>query len=152
MVLGTGLPREVHAQSTDGVRLGLTVGGTSLVGISLEFLRGDRSIEVTVGTWAARDLAVSVVGRQYFGASSVRPVVGAGLWAVLAFPDEGRTGVALVARVPIGLDWNPAGDHFLALDLNVNRGLWVRRSDPQDLAPMNYRLVPLPGLAYRWRS
>ncbi len=150
-VSGAVLPTAVEAQPADGLRVGLTVGGTSFLGISLEFLSGNRSLEVTVGSWAAQDLAVSIVGRQYFGASSARPVVGAGLWAVLAFPPEGRTGIALVARAPIGIDWNVAGDHFLALDINLNRGLWVRRSDPEDRAPMNHRLVPLPGLAYRWR-
>jgi hypothetical protein len=133
------------------MRVGLTVGGTSFAGISLEFFKDARSLELTVGTWAARDLAVSVVGRQYFGKASAKPVAGLGVWMVWAFPPEGQQGLALVARAPIGVDWNVAGDHFLSLDINVNRGIFVRRSDPEDQAPMNQRLVPLPGVAYRWK-
>ena len=50
------------------------MGGTSFAGITIEFLSGHQSIELAVGTWAARDLAVSVVGRQYFGGAGARPV------------------------------------------------------------------------------
>jgi hypothetical protein len=32
----------------------------------------------------------------------------------------------------------------------LNRGLAVRRSDPQDDLPMNKRLVPLPEVYYRF--
>jgi len=145
------MPHSVQAQDNDGIRFGVTVGGISFVGLSLEFVHGHRSIELALGTWSARDLSVSVVGRQYFGAKSARPVVGVGLWTVVAWPGSSRPGVALVARAPIGFEWNPGGEHFLAMDINVNRGLWVRRTDPLDDAPMSRRLVPLPGLAYRWR-
>jgi hypothetical protein len=71
---------------------------------------------------------------------------------VLAAPQEGRTGFALVARAPVGVEWRITDRHAALLDLNVNRGLFVRRSDPDDETPMNRRLVPLPGLSYRWRS
>ena len=127
------------------------MGGTSFAGLSLEFFHGARSLEISVGTWAARDLAFSVVGREYFGEGAMKPTVGLGFWTVVAWPVDGRTGVAVVARAPVGFDWNPGGEHFLAVDVNVNQGLWVRRSDPEDLAPMTHRLVPLPGFAYRWR-
>ena len=144
------LPRPSLAQD-DGVRFGITVGGTSFVGVSLEFFDGQHSVEVALGTWALRDLSASVVGRRYFGAGSMKPVVGLGLWTVVAWRGGPRPGVALVARAPIGFDWNVGGDHFLAADMNVSRGLWVRRTDPLDETPMSRRLVPLPGLAYRWR-
>lgn len=144
-------PATARGQEDDGLRFGITVGGTSFAGLSLEFFQGARSLELSVGTWAARDLTVSLVGREYFGAGSMKPTVGLGFWTVVAWPEDGRTGVALVARAPVGFDWNPGGEHFLAFDINVNQGVWVRRSDPEDLAPMTHRLVPLPGFAYRWR-
>jgi len=146
----TAFPLPSHAQD-DGVRLGITVGGTSFFGFSVEFFDGQRSVEATLGTWALQDVSISVVGRQYFGGGSMKPVVGLGLWTVVAWPGDSRPGVALLARAPIGFDWNASGNHFVAADLNVTRGLWVRRTDPLDETPMSRRLVPLPGLAYRWR-
>jgi hypothetical protein len=62
-----------------------------------------------------------------------------------------RTGFALVARAPVGVDWAFVDDHSVGAALNFNRGLAVRRSDPQDDLPMNGRIVPLPELYYRFR-
>jgi len=42
------------------------------------------------------------------------------------------------------------GGHSLGLTMNVNRALAVRRTDPGDQLPLNRRLVPLPGVYYRW--
>jgi hypothetical protein len=143
-------PRPASAQD-DYARVGITVGGTSFVGVALEFFRGDRSIELTVGTWAARDLAISVVGRQFFGEAAARPVVGGGLWTVLAWPPGERMSVAVVLRAPVGVDWWAGGNHYFGFDLNVNRALWVRRSEEAADLPVNRRLVPLPGFSYRWK-
>lgn len=150
LLAGLLLPLPAPAQE-DGLRLGITVGGTSFAGLTLEFVEGDRSVELSVGTWAAQDLVVSVVGRQYLGAGAMKPTMGVGLWTLVAWSGAERPGIAVLARAPVGFDWNPGGDHFLSLDINVNRGLWVQRTDPEDQAPMSHRLVPLPGLAYRWR-
>lgn len=135
----------------DGVRFGISVGGISTVALSVEFFRDARSIDIGVGTWSFRDVSVSATARQYFLASDLKPVVGAGLWLAAAAPAaEGeRTGLALVFRAPVGLNWAVAENHATGLLINVNRGLWVRRSDPEDDLPMNRRLVPLPELYYR---
>lgn len=132
------------------MRFGITLGGTSFVGLTVELFDGNRSLELSAGTWAARDLTLSLVGREYFGAGSMRPTLGLGLWTVVAWSGSGRPGIAVVARAPVGFDWNPGGEHYLALDVNVNQGLWVQRTDPDDEAPMSHRLIPLPGFAYRW--
>jgi hypothetical protein len=42
-------------------------------------------------------------------------------------------------------------DHAVGAALNFNRGLAVRRSDPQDTLPINRRIVPLPEIYYRFR-
>jgi len=140
------------AQAQDeGLRVGFYLGGTSTVGILFDYFDSSGSTELTIGTFSFRDLSVSVVRRQRFGSGSVKPTVGLGLWAVSAFPqEEEQTGMALVLRAPVGLDANVIGDHFLTLDLNLNRALYVRRTDPEDDTPPASRIIPLPGLSYRW--
>lgn len=140
------------AQRRETARLGISVGGISTVGLIVEYLDGQGSLELNVGTWSFRDLSVSLVRRHYLGVADARPSVGIGLWGVLAFPPEERPSAALVLRAPIGVEWNTGNGHALTLDLNVNQGLWIRRSDPEDDTPMNRRLIPLPGAAYRWRN
>ena len=139
------------AGQEDGVRVGLAIGSTSLLAAVVEVMDGRKSLELTVGTWSFRDLNVSVVGKTYLGASYLRPVLGGGLWAMLARPDDAsRRGVALLARFPVGFDWRAVGDQFLDMELSVTRGLYVRRPDPESPAPINPRLVPLPGVSWRW--
>ncbi len=133
----------------DGFRVGMTLGGISFVGVTLEYGWGDRSLDLTVGTWALRDVSVSLVAKQYLGPDGLRPYFGAGLWGVAAFPDEGP-GAVLVLRAPVGVEAEIGGEHFIGGAMNINRGLWVRRSRPDDETPLNRRLVPLPGLHYRW--
>lgn len=132
-----------------GLRLGVSLGGISTVALSVEFFEGRRGLDVTVGTWSFRDVSMAVTARQYVGGGAVKAFVGGGLWVVLAHPPEGRTGVAVVAQAPVGLDLRLEGDYALGGFVNLNRGLWVRRTDPEDDLPLNKRLVPLPGLYYR---
>lgn len=151
--LGLLAPPRVRAQVANTVRVGISAGGIGTLGVLVEYVDGQGSTELTVGTWSFRDLSVSLVRRQYFGVSALRPVLGIGLWGILATPDDSlRPGMALVVRAPVGMDWRAHGDHFLTLDLNINRALWVRRTDPDDDTPLNERLVPLPGISYRWWS
>lgn len=149
----TAVPALAQASGAgEGVRFGLSFGGISTAGLTVELFRDTHAFEVSIGTWSFRDLSVSAVYKEYFGASRARPFVGVGLWAVAAWPSDpqDRTGLALVLRAPIGVDWSFADDHALGLALNVNRGLAVRRSDPLDDLPMNRRLVPLPEVYYRF--
>jgi hypothetical protein len=136
--------------SGEGVRLGLTFGGISTIGFSVEYFDERRSLDLTVGTWSFRDVSASLVVKQYFGSSHLMPFVGGGLWLVGARPSGEQTGFAAVLHAPVGLDWRATGRHYLGFNLNVNRALWVRRTDPEDDLPLNRRLVPLPGLYYRW--
>jgi hypothetical protein len=135
----------------DGIRFGVSFGGISTAGLAVELFDDTHAVELAIGTWSFRDLALSAVYKEYFGASRLRPFVGAGLWAVAARaadPEE-RTGLALVLRAPLGVDWSFADDHAAGFALSVNRGLAVRRSDPLDDLPMNQRFVPLPEVYYR---
>ena len=133
-----------------GTRFGVSFGGISTVGVVIEFFDDQRSLEIGLGTWSFRDLSVSTVVKQYFLDASAQPFVGAGLWAVVAAPGDERTGLALVLRAPLGVDWAMTGDHALGAVLNLNRALAVRRSDPEDDMPLNRRIVPLPELYYRF--
>jgi hypothetical protein len=134
----------------DGVRVGVTFGGISTFGLSVELYRDKRSIDVTLGTFGFRDLGLSVVGKQYFGERVARPFVGLGLWALTAWPADQRTGLALVARAPVGVDWTIADAHAVGAEIGLNRALAVRRPIPDDDRPLNKRVVPLPGIYYRW--
>lgn len=137
----------------DGVRIGVSFGGISTVALTVELYRDSHALDLALGTWSFRDLSVSAVAKQYFGASAARPVVGAGLWMVTSWSGGERTGVALVLRAPLGVDWAVNDSrHAVGAFLNVNRGLWVRRSDPRDELPMNRRLVPLPEVYYRFQN
>ena len=148
------LSSPLNAQGTgsgSGMRVGFTLGGISTVGVTVEYYTDQRSLDLTVGTWSFRDLSLSAVVREYFGAGDLHPFVGGGLWIVVAQPSGERPGFAAVLQAPIGVDWHAAGNHFLGAALNVNRALVVRRTDPEDETPLNKRLVPLPGLYYRFR-
>lgn len=135
----------------DGVRFGFSIGGISTIGVTFELFRNSRSLELMVGTWRFRDVGVSAVVKQYLGAGAARPVVGLGLWTVAAkTAGDERIGWSLVARAPIGVDWEVSDPNAFGFFLNVNRGLWVRRSDPGNDVPMNERLVPLPEVYYRY--
>lgn len=151
-LLVAATPGAGGAQAREAARIGITVGGISTVGMIIEYVSGSSSWEINVGTWSFRDLSVSVVRRWYLGVEEARPTLGAGLWGVLAFPPDSRASFAMVARAPVGVEWRATARHAAVLDLNVNQGLFIRRSDPDDDTPMNRRLIPLPGLSYRWRS
>ena len=140
----------VAAQDEDVWRFGLSAGGTSTIALVFERMDGREGLELTVGTWSFRNLSVSGVLKAYLGPSAFRPALGAGLWTVVGLrPQEGeRGGMAILARFPIGFDWRFLDDHYLDLDVSVNRALWIRRADFSDLPP-SPRLVPIPGLSYR---
>jgi len=144
--------RESFGPDPEDFRIGISLGGISFIGFIMEYRWGNRSVDLTLGTWSFRDVSVSLVGKQYFGTGDLRPFSGLGLWAVMN-PNHGpgeRAGFALVARAPIGLDWNLDAAHYLGGSLSLNRALWVRRRDPRDDTPLRNRLVPLPGFYYRW--
>ena len=163
------------SSAQDGLRIGLTVGGVSKVGVVLEsFLNGNHSLELTVGTWSFEEISTSLVVKRYFRSNDLdsgwykplHPFIGAGLWVVGAKPPGERLGLALSAIVPIGIDWSfpfdadqscnnmscPVGHHALGMSVNLNRALLVRRSNPEDQLPLNGRLVPLPGAYYRFMT
>ena len=173
VVLAGVSPKLSSAQ--DGLRIGLTVGGVSKVGVVLEkFFNGNQSLELTVGTWSFKEISTSLAIKRYFLSNDldagwykpIHPFIGAGLWVVGAKPPAERLGLALSVIVPIGIDWSfpfdadpscnnrscPVGHHALGVSVSLNRALLVRRSNPEDQLPLNGRLVPLPGAYYRFMT
>ena len=151
-VILSALPSAAEAQAPgfgDGWRAGLTFGGISTVGVSFEIFRDSRSLDVTLGTFGFRDLGVYLGGRQYFFERAARPFVGLGLWGIVSWTTP-RNGYALVARAPIGVDWNFTRGHAVGAEIGINRALAIRRPEPDDDRELNERLVPLPGIYYRW--
>lgn len=146
-----------HAQSPDPVdpgvqqelRLGISLGGTGFLGLITEYRRGDWSGELTVGTITFREVAVAVSAKRYFTEGRLQPFVGAGLWSLTAWTEDG-SGSVLIARAPLGVDWSVTGGHSLGLEVALNRALAVNRLDPEDDTPANTNLVPLPGMYYRF--
>jgi len=157
LALALLVPSAARASSNLGsgpeeFRIGISFGGISFVGFIMEYRWGNQSIDINIGTWSFKDLSVSVVGKQYFGSGQLRPFAGLGLWSVIA-PVHGvgeRSGVSVLARAPVGADWNVSAGHHLGAHLSVNRALWIRRIDPEDHTPPTDRLVPLPGFYYAW--
>jgi len=69
-VAGVVLSSDAAAQtigSGSGMRFGVSFGGISTVGVTVEFFDEHHSIDMTLGTWSFRDVSFSVVGKQYFG-------------------------------------------------------------------------------------
>jgi len=138
--------------ANDQLRIGITVGSTSFVGLSIEYFVDERrSLDLTLGTWALRDISTSFVAKQYVGGGDARAYVGLGLWTMLAWQEEGR-GSALVLRMPVGAEWEAFDKTSLGVDVSVSRALAVRRADPDDDRGPAARLVPLPGFYLRWAS
>ena len=138
------------SRAGDGVRFSVFAGGISPIGFAIEFFRNTHALEIGVGTWSFDELAISTVYKKYIGGDTARPFAGAGIWVTTVSPPEERRGYAVVLRAPIGLDWSFIENHSIGTALNLNRGLWVRRSNPEDDSPLNGRIVPLPEVYYRY--
>jgi hypothetical protein len=143
------------AQSTGDdmeVRIGVTAGGIGSIGASVEFLWGNRSIDVNLSTFTFNEVSLAVTAKQYFGGGDLRPFVGVGLWAIAGSTGkEGdQTGKALILRIPVGGDWNFTGRHHMGGSVAVNEALWIVRANPEDDTPVIRRPVPLPGFYYRF--
>lgn len=152
LVASAAGPRPLSAQAADRYRIGLAFGGSSSVGVTLEYQFDQVAVELTAGTLGFRDVSLSLVAKHYAGGGDLHPYAGAGLWSVVAFPrEEGkRTGWILIFRAPLGLDWDVAAAHSFGLEVNLNRAVAVKRTDPEDRRGPQSRIVPLPAFYYRW--
>lgn len=133
-------------------RVGVVIGGASLVGGLIEYRWQHQGVELQIGTIpiGGRNISISVTAKQYMKARKLEPYVGAGLWWLVAIDDRG-VGHALVARLPVGLDWNLSSRQSLGSALYFNRVLGVKRPDPMDTRPSATAVVALPEiLGYRW--
>ena len=138
-----------RALRDDRIRIGLTLGGTGLVGLVTEYQRGDWSAELTLGTISFRDVAVAIAAKHYFGSGKLRPAIGLGFWSLSAWTGDGSGSVFLL-RAPIALDWAMSEYHAMGLEVGLNRALAVDRLDPEDDTPARSTIVPLPGVYYRY--
>ncbi len=133
----------------DRVRIGISLGGTGFLGLVSEYQRGDWSAELTLGTISFREVAVAIAGKRYFSGGNLRPVVGLGFWSLTAWTDDG-SGSVFILRAPVAIDWRFQGEHALGMEVGLNRALAVDRLDPEDDTPPSPRLVPIPGVYYRY--
>ena len=145
-------PAPASAQGPEEYRVGITLGGTGLVGLSFEMLWGEAALDLSAATWAFRDVSLSAVGKYYLGNGDLRGYGGMGIWMVASFPrsEDERTGLAWVLRAPVGGEGRIDRDHAVGVEINLDRALAIRRPDPTDDTPPNARIVPLPGVYYRF--
>jgi hypothetical protein len=148
LALAGALSAAPPCAAQDRVRVGVVFGGLGFIGAVAEGIWDDRSAELVVSTFTFRDVSVSVAGKQLFGASWMKPAVGAGLAWMGARTEDGF-GSAWIARFPLGGDWKMAPAHYLTWEVNVTRALLVRRPDPADTSPPTQRIIPFPSLSYR---
>ena len=139
------IPRSAAAQ----YRVGVVMGGTGAWGLLVEYRWKRQGLELQAGTWSFRDLSLAVTAKQYVGSNAVEPYVGAGLWGLVARAEEG-TGFGLIARLPVGLDWEFVSRHSAGFAIHFNRALALKRPDPVDRRPPRASFIPLPELSYRW--
>jgi hypothetical protein len=143
--------QEAAAPDDERLRIGITLGGTALVGVVGEMQWGDWSAEVLVGTISFRDLSIAVAGKRYFSEGRLRPAAGLGLWSLSIWSEEGN-GSALLLRAPLAVDWTISGGHAMGVEVGLNRALWIDRLDPADERGPSSNIVPFPGLYYRYSS
>lgn len=155
LVLALGSPLASRAQdvrasrSDERMRVGISIGGTGFLGLVTEYQWGDWAAELTVGTITFRDISLALAGKRYFSSGDLRPAVGVGLWSLLAWTEEG-SGSVLIFRLPVAVDWTFLGGHAIGLELGLNRALAVDRLDPEDDTPPSSRIIPFPGMYYRY--
>ena len=130
-------------------RFGMSLGGAGFVALVAEYRWQHQGLELQVGTWRFRDLNLAFSGKQYVGSYALEPYAGLGFWGIVAGGDVG-TGFGLIARFPIGVDWNFVSGHTVGAALHFNRALLVKRPDPEDLRPPRGAFIPLPEISYRW--
>jgi hypothetical protein len=130
------------------IRLGINLGGTGLVGVSFEYLRGQQGFEAVLGTMSFRDISLSIAAKHYLTSGKLRPAAGIGFWGIAAWTEEGSGSVFLL-RVPVAVEWRVTDADALGLEVGFNRGLVVNRLDPVDDTPVRKNIIPFPGAYYR---
>lgn len=141
-------PPSSSEEEPDRLRVGISLGGTGLVGVSFEYLRGNQGYEAVLGTLSFNDLSLALAAKQYLASGQLRPAVGVGLWGMAAWTEEGK-GAVLLFRVPVAVEWRTSEADALGIEVGFNRGLYVNRTDPEDETPVRSNLIPFPGAYYR---
>lgn len=148
------VPVSTRAQQPDvpdRLRFGISLGGTHRIGLSVEYLRDDNSVELSVGAFQWDLVSIGVVGRRYFGERRARPYAGVGLWSMVTAPGD-DFGFLTFLRVPIGVDWNPGGNHYAGLEASLNYAFAVNRLDPDDRSALRRHFLPLPAVYYKFQE
>ncbi|MSR22993.1 MAG: hypothetical protein EXR92_05545 [Gemmatimonadetes bacterium] len=142
-------PATIGDGERDRIRIGVSLGGTGFLGLVTEYQHGDWAAEFVLGTLSFRELSMAVAGKRYFASGKLRPAIGIGLWKLAAWTENG-SGSALIARVPLAIDWSISGAHAVGVEVGLNRAISVKRLDPDDDTPASTRIVPFPGFYYRY--
>jgi len=147
LIVSSAVPALLYAADTYS-RIGISLGGTHLVGLNLEYYFYENSIGLNFGSWEFQDLCVSLQLKRYFSSSPVQPYIGIGIWEVMAFSDTG-IGYLTLLNFPAGVDWKFSENNYLGLEADLNYALYVTATggSPSISRPF----VFLPGVYYRYQ-
>ena len=129
--------------------LGISVGGTQLVGTFVEYRLGEIGVVASLGTavpWRLNDLSLAFQLRRYFGGAPPVPYLGLGGWAFLV-QEGGEWGWLTSLDLTGGLQWGLGEKAGLELGAMLHYFLsayW------QGEARFNFRFLILPFLALKW--
>lgn len=137
-----------HQDGTE-FRLGFILGGIGVAGVVGEVRSGAWGTEVALSALRLQDRSMAVTLKRYAGEGSVKAFLGMGLWG-LRVRGEAQTGSIVILRAPIGLEGIVDQSHALGAEVGLNRAWMVRRVDPDDDTPPNRRIIPFPGVHYRY--
>jgi hypothetical protein len=140
-----------QAEEESSIRIGVSLGGTHLLGLSLEYHHGRYSIELGIGSavpWELQDLILRLQVRGYLASGDISPYLGIGFWGLFAFPADGF-GYLGSLNAPVGIDWGIGGGSYLRLEADLNYFVYVNWAGGDQSPSLNTRFLLLPAFAYQ---
>ena len=145
------IPLTVYADDSFN-RIGVMIGGISLVSFSFEHHFGGKSLRVNVGT-STGEISISTTLNGYFTSSDVKVFTGIGEWSSIVFY-KGIEHIHLVT-VPVGVDWKFSERKYLGLECDMHYFITGRHHDGRKVtfnSPIIHeRFLPMPALYYKIR-
>jgi len=144
VLLGLGLVAEGGAW-----RIGISLGGTHLAGIFLEYRLGEVGVLASLGSavpWELSDLSLAFQLRRYLGEAAPAAYLGLGGWAFLVRGGD-SWGWLTALDAAAGVEWPLEEDRAWELGVMLHYFLYAFW---QGEARFNFRTLILPTLAFKW--
>lgn len=133
----------------------VSLGGTHLIGLGIEYRFGKNSIGASVGSslifeGPLQDLSLSLHAKRYLREGDLSPYVGIGIWDLIAFPGDGF-GQLVFLNALLGTDWNFATRHSLGVEFDLNYAIYVGWTGDEEHPSLNRRFLILPAAYYNYQ-